>query len=187
MHIHVLLYIACQTKNLQQKFCFNYLRNDIILDQSRLKGFADNRINETQKLKYVFKRVENIVGKEENAGYQHFLLFHDVLKRLSRSLWKKWEEEKVLATSIFFFSICILHLLKTNPWKEATFESANPVDLHKSTLFTLYQFKEQIKTRNKMSWLLEKLLNKNIFPPLRLYIRQLCTARCKILLQESII
>ena len=29
----------------------------------------------TEKLKFVFGRVENIVGKGENAGYQHFLLF----------------------------------------------------------------------------------------------------------------
>ena len=29
----------------------------------------------TQKLKSVLERVENIVGKGENAGYQHFLLF----------------------------------------------------------------------------------------------------------------
>ena len=28
-----------------------------------------------QKLKFVRGRVVNIVGKEENAGYQHFLLF----------------------------------------------------------------------------------------------------------------
>ena len=29
----------------------------------------------TQKLKFVLGRVGNIVGKGENAGYQHFLLF----------------------------------------------------------------------------------------------------------------
>ena len=29
----------------------------------------------------VFDRVENIVGKGENAGYQHFLLSHNVLKK----------------------------------------------------------------------------------------------------------
>ena len=29
----------------------------------------------TEKLKFVLERVENIVGKRENAGYQHFLLF----------------------------------------------------------------------------------------------------------------
>ena len=32
-------------------------------------------MNATQKLKYVLGRVENILGKGENAGYQHFLLF----------------------------------------------------------------------------------------------------------------
>ena len=53
----------------------NSLPNNKILDQSKLKGFADNKINMAQKLKFVFGRVENIVGKGENAGYQHFLLF----------------------------------------------------------------------------------------------------------------
>ena len=32
-------------------------------------------INVTKKLKFVLGRVENIVGKGENAGYQNFLLF----------------------------------------------------------------------------------------------------------------
>ena len=31
--------------------------------------------NVTQNITVVFRRIENIVGKEENAGYQHFLLF----------------------------------------------------------------------------------------------------------------
>ena len=34
--------------------------------------FADNKINVTQKLKFVLGRVENIVGKQENVGYQVF-------------------------------------------------------------------------------------------------------------------
>ena len=29
----------------------------------------------TQKLKFVLRRVESIVGKGENASYHHFLLF----------------------------------------------------------------------------------------------------------------
>ena len=29
----------------------------------------------TQMKTLVFERIENIVGKEENVGYQHFLLF----------------------------------------------------------------------------------------------------------------
>ena len=37
----------------------------------------------TPKLKFAFGRVENIVGKEENAGYQHFLLFSQCFQWLS--------------------------------------------------------------------------------------------------------
>ena len=40
-----------------------------------MKDFADSKTNVTQKLNFVLGRVENIVGKGENAGYQHFLLF----------------------------------------------------------------------------------------------------------------
>ena len=29
----------------------------------------------TEMLKFVLGKIENIAGKEENAGYQHFLLF----------------------------------------------------------------------------------------------------------------
>ena len=36
---------------------------------------ADDKSNVTQNIKVVFYRIENIVGKEENAGYKHFLLF----------------------------------------------------------------------------------------------------------------
>ena len=40
-----------------------------------LKACADDKISVNEKLKFVLWRVENIVGKGENAGYQHFLLF----------------------------------------------------------------------------------------------------------------
>ena len=40
-----------------------------------VKALPDDKINVTQKLKFVLERVENILGKGENAGYQHFLLF----------------------------------------------------------------------------------------------------------------
>ena len=36
---------------------------------------ADDKINVTKKLKFALGRVENIVRKGENVGYQHFLLF----------------------------------------------------------------------------------------------------------------
>ena len=42
---------------------------------TQLKAFADDRITEAQMSISVFDRVENIVKKGENAGYQHFFLF----------------------------------------------------------------------------------------------------------------
>ena len=53
----------------------NLLPNHKILDKSELKALADNKIKVTEKLDFVLGRIENIVGKGENAGNQHFLLF----------------------------------------------------------------------------------------------------------------
>ena len=53
----------------------NSLPNSNFLDWSKLKAFAEDKLNLAEKLKFVLERVENIVGKEENAGNQHFLLF----------------------------------------------------------------------------------------------------------------
>ena len=51
------------------------LPNGKTLEWSKLKVFADDKMNATKNYKIVLGRVENIVGKEENAGNQHFLLF----------------------------------------------------------------------------------------------------------------
>ena len=66
-------------------YAINSLPNDKILALSKLRAFAvalsklrafaDDKINVTQKLKFILGREENIVGKGENAGYQHFLLY----------------------------------------------------------------------------------------------------------------
>ena len=53
----------------------NPLPDHKILGLPKLKAFADDRLNVTQDIEVVFHRIKNIVGKEENAGYQHFLLF----------------------------------------------------------------------------------------------------------------
>ena len=58
------------------------LPNDRFLDWSKLKAFTDNKINLAEKLKFVLGRVEN-VGKGENAGYQHFLLFLQCFPKVS--------------------------------------------------------------------------------------------------------
>ena len=66
------------------KYCsFNLLPNDKIVDWSKLKAFADDTVNVTEKLKFDLGRVENIVGKGENAGYQHFLLFPQCFQKAS--------------------------------------------------------------------------------------------------------
>ena len=54
-----------------------------IFDWTKLKAFADDKINVNGKLKFWFGRVENIVGKGENAGYQHFLLFPQCFQKSS--------------------------------------------------------------------------------------------------------
>ena len=66
-----------------KKKVFNSLPNEKILDWSKLKAFADDKINVTEKWKFVLGRVENIVEKGENAGCQHYFSFsHNVFKRL---------------------------------------------------------------------------------------------------------
>ena len=54
---------------------FNPLPNDKMLDSSKFKAFADDKINVGKKTETVYGKLENNVGKGENAGYQHFLLF----------------------------------------------------------------------------------------------------------------
>ena len=71
-HFDVQLY---STRNEQ---LLNSLPNDKILDQRKFKAFADDTINVTKNVK---RRVENIARKEENAGYQHFLLFSQCFQK----------------------------------------------------------------------------------------------------------
>ena len=65
-------------------FCqVNSLPNDKFLDLSKFKAFADDKINVAH---FVLGKVENIVGKGENAGYQHFLLFLQCFQKDSFSI-----------------------------------------------------------------------------------------------------
>ena len=73
----------------------NSLPNSKLLDLSKLKAFADDRINVAEMMFSVSDREENIVGKGENAGYQHFLFFPQCFQKASFSgslksgLWGK--------------------------------------------------------------------------------------------------
>ena len=61
----------------------NSLPNDKILHWSKLKAFADNNLNVAKLTVSVFDRAENIVGKEENADCQHFLIFPQCFRKAS--------------------------------------------------------------------------------------------------------
>ena len=74
-----------QNKTPENAMYLNSLPHNKILDGSKLKAFADDKLNATEKLKFVLGRVENIVGKGENAGYQHFLLFPQCFQKPSLS------------------------------------------------------------------------------------------------------
>ena len=45
------------------------------MGSSKLKAFADDKLNTAVMMISLIDRVENTVGKGENAGYQYFLLF----------------------------------------------------------------------------------------------------------------
>ena len=76
-----------------QEFLFIPFPNDKILDLTRFKAFADEKLNIAKMKISLFDRVENTVGKGENAGYQI-----DSRKR-------RWEEEwKICRVHFLFFS-----------------------------------------------------------------------------------
>ena len=95
-------------------------------------------MNINQKWKFDLEREENIAGKGKNAGYQHFLLSHNVFKTFlnpfpnrplflrvcSISLLKTlWEKEKLLVMSNFSISHCVLYpfVCKLSIWKSLKF------------------------------------------------------------------
>ena len=53
----------------------HYLLNNKILLYTKSKAYGDHNMNVTQNLKFLMTRVENIVGKSKNAGYQHFHIY----------------------------------------------------------------------------------------------------------------
>ena len=66
-------YFLKTLKTISAYLLFNSLPKDKILDWSKLKVLADDKINVDLKLKFDWKRVENIEGEGENAGHRHFL------------------------------------------------------------------------------------------------------------------
>ena len=50
---------------------------------SKFKAYADNKVKVAKMAEFVLDRVENNVGKGENADYQHFLLFPPCFEKAS--------------------------------------------------------------------------------------------------------
>ena len=73
--IHHQLSLHSWVKVTENYSCFNPLPNEKFLDTTKLKAFADNILNIAKMTTSLCDRVANTVGKEENAGNQHFLLF----------------------------------------------------------------------------------------------------------------
>ena len=53
----------------------NSFPNNKILDATKLKAYADDKLNIHKMTISLFDRVENTVGKGKNTGFQHLLLF----------------------------------------------------------------------------------------------------------------
>ena len=53
-----------------------------MLASTKQKAFADDNLNVASMQKFVFGRMENIVGKGENAGLKHFPLVQDNFQKL---------------------------------------------------------------------------------------------------------
>ena len=54
-------------------------------DSFKFKAFAEDKTIVTENMKFVLERIENIVGKGENAGYQHFHHFPQCCQKASHS------------------------------------------------------------------------------------------------------
>ena len=79
---------------------------DEFLDWSKLKEFADIKITVTEKLKFVLGRLENIVGKGENAGYSLFSPFPTMFSKVFFSkVIKSWDCVLKSLSSITHFSL----------------------------------------------------------------------------------
>ena len=72
----------CLSKKRKNEGKIKRLTDDKILDQTKLKAFADDKLNVINMIISVFDRVENIVGKGEIACTSNFSFSHNVFNRL---------------------------------------------------------------------------------------------------------
>ena len=68
---------------------------------TKFKTFADDNLNKNNLPKCVFDRVENIVGKRENASNQHFLSLQCFQRAFNPGSLKSRLYGKELKSSVF--------------------------------------------------------------------------------------
>ena len=108
------------------------------------KAFADDNLNVIQKSKFALGPVKSIMGKGENAGYQHFLLFQQCFQKASYigslKVRIEWKRVKFYTTQSW-----LLTTLKKEPFESFVRKEENAGNQHFllfSQCFLLYQ--EQI-------------------------------------------
>ena len=62
------------------------LLNLKILDLNKLKAVAEDNSHEAEMMVSGYDRIENIVGKRENAVYQQFLVFQQCFQTVSSTM-----------------------------------------------------------------------------------------------------
>ena len=76
----------------QEVYYFNSSPNDKLLNVTKLKAFAADKLNVAKMMISLFDRVEKTVGKGENAACQHFLFFPQCFpKALFFRVIKSWD------------------------------------------------------------------------------------------------
>ena len=89
------------------QFSFNLFPHDKILDQTKLKAFADDKLNVTKMI--MSDRVENIVGKGEIACTSNSSISQNVFKRL---LSQGRQKESLCGNWLIYM---YLHCLQKHP------------------------------------------------------------------------
>ena len=139
-----------------------------------MKAFADNKINITKKLKLGLEKVENIVGKWENAGYHPFLFFPQCFQKPS-----------------FFFKVvksqdCVVKSLPFTTQSQI-FNTSRKRTFHKMFFYPLKEkcssFFHHLFRRLQMLKIL-KYVNKNCIQSFTLIFFE--TGGCQLNLQHSV-
>ena len=72
----------CTASSHQESITINSLPNDKILDRSKLKAFAEDKLNVVQKLNFFNGRVKSIVGKRRECWLPAFSPFPTMISKV---------------------------------------------------------------------------------------------------------